>query len=292
MIEVRYPNVDAVINDAPSGMTKFKIEVDEEQGIALLTINRPEKLNAFTMGYPTDRPRPDGWTMYDRYMRAVTQELKFDSRIRVIVVTGAGRAFSAGADIKDWSEMEQNAKTDQSPFAKAGLMIDESTAMMTIWFKHMMKPTIAMVNGPAVGMGADLASSCDIRVMADGAYFQWAYVLNGLPPVDGGLWLLPRLVGQSKAMEWMLTGEKVGAQEALTWGLANHVVDPADLYERTMTLAARIARNSPNVIQSIRFGVNAAANLSIQDGIGLSYLAAQVCRDDIRQQIVQRAAAL
>lgn len=181
MEEVSYPSIDRIVADAPPAMTKFKVEVDEAKGIGLVTINRPEKLNAFTMGYPTDRPRPDGWTVYDLYMRAITQELKFDKRMRVIVVTGAGRAFSAGADIKDWSELEQNAKTEKSPFSKEGLLIDESTAMMNIWFKHLMKPTIAMVNGPAVGMGADLAASCDMRVMSENAYFQWAYILNHAP---------------------------------------------------------------------------------------------------------------
>lgn len=292
MKEVSYPSVDRIVADAPPTMTRFKIEVDEDNGVGLVTINRPEKLNAFTMGYPTDRPRPEGWTVYDQYMRAITQELKFDKRMRVIVVTGAGRAFSAGADIKDWSELEQNATTDKSPFSKEGLLIDESTAMMSIWFKHLMKPTIAMVNGPAVGMGADLAASCDIRVMSENAYFQWAYILNGLPPVDGGIWVLPRLVGQAKALEWMLTGDKVSAQDALQWGLANHVVASEDLFERTMALAAKIAKCPPNALQSVRFGVNAAATLSMQDGVGMSYMSAVICREDIRRQIVDRASQI
>lgn len=292
MKEVSYPSVDRIVAAAPPAMTRFRIEVDEERGVGLVTIDRPEKLNAFTMGYPTDRPRPEGWTVYDQYMRALTQELKFDSRMRVIVVTGAGRAFSAGADIKDWSELEQNAASEKSPFSKEGLLIDEATAMMAIWFKQLMKPTIAMVNGPAVGMGADLAASCDMRIMSDNAYFQWAYILNGLPPVDGGIWALPRLVGQAKALEWMLTGDKVGAADALQWGLANHVVAPEDLYERTMDLAARVARSSPNALQSVRFSVNAAATLSMQDAVGMSYMSAVICRGDIRRQIVERAAQL
>ncbi len=292
MQEVSYASVDRIVADAPEGMTKFKIEVDAEHHVGLVTLNRPEKLNAFSMGYPADQPRPEGWTLFDQYMRAVTQELKFDKRIRVVVVTGAGRAFSAGADIKDWSSLEQKATSAQSPFTREGLMIDESTAMMAIWFRHLMKPTIAMVNGPAVGMGADLAASCDMRVMSDDAFFQWAYVLNGLPPVDGGTWLLPRIVGQAKALEWMLTGQRVSASDALQWGLANHVVAADALYDRTMTLAQHIAKSAPNVLQAIRFGVETAATLPMQESVGMSYMSAMICREDIRRQIVERAAAI
>lgn len=289
--ELRYESVDMVVAEAPAGMTKFKIEF-EEPGIAILTLDRPEKLNAFSMGYSSDRPRPRGWSMYDRYMRCVTQELKHDPRVRVVVITGAGRAFSSGADIKDWAGMEAHAKTEASPFAKEGLLFDEHTAMMHIWFKHFVKPTIAMVNGLAIGMGADLACACDMRIMSDEAFFQWAYILNGLVPVDGGLWLVPRIVGQPKAMEWMLTGDRVYAEEALRTGLANHVVPKEKLLETTMALATKIAQHSPSAVQSTRFGLNAAATLSIEDAVGLSYLSGYSTSGDRRSIIQRRAESL
>ncbi|MBS0481410.1 MAG: enoyl-CoA hydratase/isomerase family protein [Proteobacteria bacterium] len=289
--EIRYSSVEDVIEKAPEGMTKFLIEVDD-QGVALVTMNRPERLNAFSMGYPTDRPRPRGWSMYDRYMRAVTQELKHDPAVKVVVVTGAGRAFSAGADIKDWSGMEKLATDGQSPFVKEGLLFDEHTAMMHIWFKHLVKPTIAMVNGPAVGMGADLAAVCDIRVMAEDAFFQWAYVLNGLVPTEGAMWLLQRLVGQGKAFEWLMTGERVHGEEALRTGLANHLVPGATLRERTLELARKLAALPTRTVQSTRFGINAAATMSYQDSIGLAYLSGYAVREDINQRIRKRAAEI
>lgn len=286
-----YASVDDVIAQAPDGMTKFRVELSDK-GVALLTLDRPERLNAFSMGYASDQPRPRGWSMYDRYMRALTQELKHDPAIRVIVFTGAGRAFSAGADIKDWSEMEAHAGDAPSPFLKEGLIFDEHTAMMHIWLKHMIKPTIAMVNGPAVGMGADLASVCDIRMVSEDAFFQWAYVLNGLVPSDGGLWLLQRLVGQGKALEWLMTGDRVSPEEALRSGYANHVVPANELQERTLAMAERIAALPARTIQATRFAVNASATMGFQDSIGLGYLAGYATHDDIREQIAKRAGAI
>lgn len=290
--EISYANLDQVVEQAPKEMTKFRIELNEETGVAMLTLDRPQRLNAFTMGYPNDTPRPQGWSMYDRYMRCITQEVKHDPRVRVVVITGEGRAFSAGADIKDWAEMEAHNKTTTSPFVKQGLLFDEHTAMMNIWMKHLVKPTIAMVNGLAVGMGADLAASCDIRMVSEDAFFQWAYILNGLAPVDGGVWLLPRIVGPAKAMEWMLSGARVHAEEALQAGLANHVIAPSKLRDRTMELANQIASLPPNAVQAARFGIQAAATLSMQDAVGLSYITGFATRSDTKERITQRAKSI
>ncbi|WEK44763.1 MAG: enoyl-CoA hydratase/isomerase family protein [Candidatus Sphingomonas colombiensis] len=289
--EIDYASVSEIVAQAPAGMTKFRIEVDDH-GVALVTIDRPDKLNAFSMGYAADQPRPGGWSLFDRYMRAVTQELKHDPAVKVIVLTGAGRAFSAGADIKDWSGMESHAADGKSPFVKDGLLFDEHTAMMHIWFKHLIKPTIAMVNGPAVGMGADLAAVCDIRMMADTAFLQWAYVLNGLVPTEGGMWLLQRLVGQGKAFEWLMTGQRIHAEEALRTGLANHVVPVNELRDRTLVLARHIATLPTSTVQATRFGLNAVASMSYQDSIGLAYLSGYAVRQDVHERVRERAAAI
>lgn len=286
--EIHYPSVDAAVADAPEGMTKFRVEV-EDSGVALLTLDRPERLNAFSMGYAAGEARAGGWSLFDRYMRALTQELKHDPAIRVVVITGAGRAFSAGADIKDWAEMEANADPAASPFIKDNLLYDEHTAMMHVWFKQMVKPTIAMVNGPAVGMGADLASVADIRMVSDRAFFQWAYVLNGLVPSDGAPWLLQKLVGQAKTFEWLMTGARVSAQEALAAGYANHVVPYDDLFDRTMAMARQIASLPARTVQATRFAINASADLSFQDSIGLAYVTGYATQADIRERIMQRA---
>ncbi|MFK0298791.1 enoyl-CoA hydratase/isomerase family protein [Brevundimonas sp. NPDC090276] len=291
MREIHYPSVDAAVADAPEGMTRFRIEV-EDSGVALLTLDRPERLNAFSMGYAAGEVRPGGWSLFDRYMRALTQELKHDPAIKVVVITGAGRAFSAGADIKDWAEMEAAADPTASPFIKDNLLFDEHTAMMHIWFKQMVKPTIAMVNGPAVGMGADLASVADIRMVSDRAFFQWAHVLNGLVPADGAPWLLQKLVGQAKTFEWLMTGARVSPQEALAAGYANHVVPHDDLHDRTMTMARQIAALPARTVQATRFAINASADLSFQDSIGLAYVTGYATQADIRERIMQRAEAV
>ncbi len=291
MREIHYPSVDAAVAEAPESMTKFRIEV-EDSGVALLTLDRPERLNAFSMGYSAGEARPGGWSLFDRYMRALTQELKHDPAVKVVVVTGAGRAFSAGADIKDWAEMEAAADPTVSPFIKDNLLFDEHTAMMHVWFKQMVKPTIAMVNGPAVGMGADLASVADIRMVSDRAFFQWAYVLNGLVPSDGAPWLLQKLVGQAKTFEWLMTGARVSAQEALTAGYANHVVPHDDLFDRTMAMARQIAALPARTVQATRFAINASADLSFQDSIGLAYVTGYATQADVRERIMQRAEAV
>lgn len=289
--EIHYPSVDAAVTDAPAGMTRFRIEV-EDSGVALLTLDRPERLNAFSMGYAAGETRPNGWSLFDRYMRALTQELKHDPAIKTVVITGAGQAFSSGADIKDWAEMEASADPTASPFIKDNLLFDEHTAMMHVWFKQMVKPTIAMVNGPAVGMGADLASAADIRMVSDRAFFQWAYVLNGLVPSDGAPWLLQKLVGQAKTFEWLMTGARVSAQEALAAGYANHVVPHDELFERTMAMARQIAALPARTVQATRFAINASADLSFQDSIGLAYVTGYATQADIRERILQRAEAV
>jgi len=273
-VEIHYESVDKITAEAPEGMTKFKIE-KEDSNICILTLNKPESLNAFSMGYDDTHPRPGGWSLFDKYLRALTQEVKLDPEVKVVVITGAGRAFSSGADIKDWGKREVAKKEGalpKSPWTDSSLLIDEQTAMMHIWIKHLKKPVIAMVNGLAVGMGADLAVACDMRIASDKAFFQWAYILRGLSPMDGGLWLVPRLVGQAKAMEWLMTGDRVYADEALQWGLVNRVVPHDQLREKTMELAAKIAKGAVPAIQAVRFGIYAGSYLPFQESVGLSYL--------------------
>lgn len=98
---IHYESVDKILAEAPEGMTRFKIE-KEDPSICILTLNKPETLNAFSSGYDDDNPQPGGWTIFDAYLRALTQEVKLDADVKVVVITGAGRAFSSGADIKDW----------------------------------------------------------------------------------------------------------------------------------------------------------------------------------------------
>jgi len=260
-------------------MTKLKVE--KKDGIAWLTINRPEALNALA-----GSPSWGDWETYDSYWRGLMQDLKYDPDVRVVVLTGAGdRAFSAGADIKEWGGMEAEAKRTGVDHIRASV-IREGTTMPYLWLRALQKPSIAMVNGLAVGMGADFALACDMRVASDKAWFQWAYILRGMVPMDGGCWLLPRLVGQAKAMEILMTGDRVYADEALQLGIVNKVVPHDKLKETTLELAGKIAGGPLAAIQLVRYTVYAGERQSFQENLDLSMLAANLERESIAEGMI------
>lgn len=283
--EVKYKSVEEIVAQAPAGMTKCLIE--KEDGIGILTLNQPETLNAFSGGFPPGTPRPRGLSLFDRYWRALLQEVKLDPDIRVVIITGAGdRAFSSGANIKDWGGREAAVKKGEMERRRRSTAISEGTTIPYLWIRALQKPSIAMVNGLAVGMGADLALACDFRVASDRAYFWWAYILRGMVPMDGGCWTLPRLVGASKAMELLMTGDRVYADEALRLGLVNKVVPHEQLREATMELANKIAKGPWAAIQLVRYTVYCAERQSFQETLDLSMLAANLERETIAEGMI------
>lgn len=276
----------AVIAEMPPGMTRCKVE--EENGIAILTINQPQSLNAFSWGLPIGTMRPtEGWSLFDRYWRGLLQVIKNDPKIRVVVITGAGdRAFSSGANIKEWGGREAAMKEGKTERPSVATAIGEGTTVPYLWLRALQKPSIAMVNGLAVGMGADLAFACDMRIASDKAWFQWAYILRGMVPMDGGCWLLPRLVGPAKAMEILMTGDRIPADEALRLGMVNKVVPHAKLRETTMELANKIAKGPFAAIQLVRYTVYTGLSLSFQETLDLSMLAANLERETIAEGMI------
>jgi enoyl-CoA hydratase/carnithine racemase len=208
--------------------------------VGLITLNRPEKLNAFA-----DRMRDE--------LADVTRAAAEDDGIRALVITGAGRAFCAGADIGYMHDLVVREEWD----ALEALV--EAGARVVSTIDRLQKPVLAAVNGAAAGGGANLALACDIRVAATSASIGQTFNRVGLQPDWGGTHFLPRLVGLGRALEMVFTADMISADEALRLGLFNRVVDDQRLMDETLSLAARIAAKPPLAVglakQALRQGL-------------------------------------
>jgi enoyl-CoA hydratase/carnithine racemase len=211
------------------------ILVDVQQGVLTITLDRPEAMNALS---------PE---MGDS-LAAALDEAGRDPEVRVVVLTGAGRAFCAGGDLKT---MQQRAERERSAIGRLEA-IDASARRIPLLLRRLRKPVIASINGPAIGWGCDLAVACDIRLAAETARFGELFVKRGLIPDGGSLFLLPRLVGWDHAAEMIFTGRLLDAAEALRIGLVTRVVPAADLQNETARLAAEICANAPLAVQSAK----------------------------------------
>jgi enoyl-CoA hydratase/carnithine racemase len=201
--------------------------------ITTITLNRPDKLNAFS------------GTMREDLLAAL-RAAAGDAEVRVIVITGAGRAFCAGGDVDYMSGLQKNG--DVQAFRK---LLDAGRDIVTT-IAAIDKPVIASVNGVAAGAGCNLALACDYRLASDSAKFSQSFVKIGMHPDWGGTWLLPRLIGPGRAMEMLMTGRMADAAEALNIGLVDRVVPSADLAAETETLAQAIASGPPIAIAGIK----------------------------------------
>ncbi len=202
------------------------VQLAVEAGVGTVTLNRPEKLNAFA------------GTMREAIADAV-RVMAGDGRVRVLVITGAGRAFCAGADIGYMKELL--AAGDVEGFRA---LVEVGRTVVTA-IRDTPKPVIAAVNGPAAGGGANLALACDLRIASDRASIGQTFNRIGLHPDWGGMYFLPRLVGPAKALELVFSGEMIDAAEALRLGLFNRVVPHERLAEETAKLAGALAAKPP-----------------------------------------------
>lgn len=219
------------------------LKVDPVDSILWLTLNNPEQSNAISL------------EMVD----SLTQVLRFadfDPSVRVIVIRGEGASFCAGGDLKAM----QN---------KTGMFAGESNELRMRYIhgiqqipkciEELSKPVIAMVHGPAIGAGCDLAMMCDLRIGTEKAKFGETFVKLGLVPGDGGTFFLQRVIGFSKAMQMSLTGDLVGGEEAYQWGLLSYfVADESHLQRETEKLAAKIAGNAPVAVQMTKKAMKTA----------------------------------
>jgi enoyl-CoA hydratase/carnithine racemase len=241
-------------------MTTF-LKSERDGAILTLTMNQPATRNALT-----------GNSAVDEFVQACAA-ITTDRSIRVVILAAEGLVFSSGGNVKD---MQRFFTQDMSP----ELIRDEYRNGIQRLPKALFNldvPVIAAVNGPAIGAGLDLACMCDIRIASDKATFAESFVKVGIVPGDGGAWLLPRVVGMSKAAEMAFTGEGISAQEALACGLVSRVVAPESLMEEALALARKIAANPGGVLRMtkrlLREGQNSSLDSLLEMSAGFQAIA-------------------
>jgi 2-(1,2-epoxy-1,2-dihydrophenyl)acetyl-CoA isomerase len=193
-----------------------EVETSREGAVLTITLNRPEKLNAFDAA------------MHEALAAALKEARSPD--LRAVVLTGAGRGFCVGQDLSELKDGDRDI---------AGLLRDRWNGH-ALGLRGLEKPVLAAVNGAAAGAGLSLACACDLRLAAETAVFVPAFVNVALVPDTGGSWLVPRLLGYARAFEWMCSGRKLGAAEALEWGLVAEVVEAEKLLARVQERAAEL----------------------------------------------------
>jgi enoyl-CoA hydratase/carnithine racemase len=222
----------------------------EQRGrVGLITLNRPEKLNAWTAQMADE--------MRDAMDRACAEP-----SVATIVVTGAGRAFCAGADISGFAEQRARIEAGDTTPDPAAQRVASRDRNWVTYLQNLPKPTIAAINGTAVGIGVTQVLPMDIRICADNARFGMFFVRMGLVPELASSALLPQMVGLSRAMEWCLTGRLISATEAHEAGLVAHVVPADHLLERALELGQGLANNAGPAMRSIRSLLYAHVNAS------------------------------
>ncbi len=223
--------------------------------IALLTLNRPDIRNAITDARIIDE------------IVDVCERMQRDESISVLIVTGAGSAFSAGGNIKDMLEKKGMFSGDPDQVREN---YRNGIQRIPLAFHRLDVPTIAAVNGPAIGAGCDLTCMCDIRIASDQARFGETFVSVGLIPGDGGAYFLPRVVGFSKACELAFTCRVIDAQEALRIGLVSEVTAPEKLMDRCMEIAAEIAKQPARILRLAKRLFHLSQGKSLEETLELS----------------------
>ena len=239
---------------------------EKKDNIGVLTINRPEKLNAISDELTVE---------LDKFL----DDVENDEELRVLVITGAGeKAFVAGADIKELESRD----------ALVGRRVSRKRQTIFSRIENLPIPVIAAVNGYALGGGLELALACSIRLCSDRAQFGAPEVKLGIIPGDGGTQRLPRLVGLGRAMEMVLTGDFIDAQEAYRIGLVNHVISNDELMEKAMDLAQKIAKRPPLAVRYAKEAVNRSQEGDTTSGYALeSCLHALTCTTEDKKEGVK-----
>lgn len=232
--------------------------VESRDGIAVVTLNRPEVLNAFNpkMG---------------REITAALRTLAEEADSRVVILTGAGRGFCSGADIS----RPKNRTSQWSPDVIRGY---ESTAAMSRLMTNYPKPIIAAINGVALGVGFSLTLPCDVRLASENASFGAIYTRIGMVPELGSSFLLPRIVGFGTAMELVLTGRTIDAQEAKAIGLVNQIAPAGKVMEVALEMARMMLKSPPNALRLTKQALHHAAANGMLQATQFEGLAMQMCR--------------
>ncbi len=213
-------------------MSQF-LNYGQDEHVVTLTMNEPERRNPLT-----------GNTAVEEFLTAIAR-IEADRSVRAVILTGAGTAFSSGGNIRD---MERHA-SGSVPGMDIRQDYRRGIQQLPLALFNLEVPVIAAVNGAAIGAGLDLACMCDIRIASELAKFAESFVKLGIIPGDGGAWLLPRIIGLSRAAELTFTGQMIDAQQALEWNLVSRVVPHDTLLATAQGLARSIAANPPHAVR-------------------------------------------
>ncbi len=224
-------------------MTESQVLTDRHEGVLTLTLNQPARYNALS-------------TVMLGQLNDAVRAAERDASVRAVVLTGAGKAFSSGADLTEF-DISGEGRTDVREH------LTRSLNPLATRLHTMEKPVLAAINGVAAGAGMSLALACDVRYAAEAARFSIAFVKIGLVPDTGLFYFLPRLIGPAKTLELAWTGDIIGAQEALSLGMLNGVLPDADVLGETQALAARLAHGPSKTMALIKRAVNQAHELSL-----------------------------
>lgn len=234
---------------------------EREGGIVILTLNRPRVRNAIDGGLQSA-------------LRARIDEVRMQRDVAVVVLTGAGSAFCAGGDI---SAMGERAEADPATVAETGWRRQQGLHALLLELYGLEKVTIAAVNGPAMGLGCDLALCCDFVVAGPSARFAMSYIRRGLFPDGGGVHFLPRRVGLAKAKELVFSGREVGPEEALALGIADQVVTRTPMLGDVRAWAQQFVDRSPVAIALAKLALNQTFERSLQDAFESGAAAQAIC---------------
>jgi enoyl-CoA hydratase/carnithine racemase len=214
-------------------MEKFLI-IERDGPVAIVTLNRPQERNAIS--------RPE----YIQEIKDFCADATADGGLKAVIVTGSGSAFCAGGNVKDMRS--RSGIFEGSPYQLRNRYRD-GIQQIPLALYELEVPTIAAINGAAIGAGLDLACMCDVRIAAEGAIFAESFVKLGIVPGDGGAWLLPRVIGNARAALMTLTGDAIDSARALEYGLVSDVVPAADLLDAAKAVAQRIASNPGHALR-------------------------------------------
>ena len=237
-----------------------------DDGVTLLTLNRPEKLNALN------------YELVDALV-ATLDAIEQDRHVRAVILTGAGRAFSAGADISEFSQsVAQGVEIALADFCRRG-------QRMTARIENFSKPIIAAVNGLAFGGGCEIVEATHITIASSAALFGKPEIKLGMLPTFGGTQRLPRLIGRKRALQMILCGDPIEAIRAKDMGLVNEVVAPAALLKTARDIAASMVRHSPIALAACLRSVTRGLNMSIDEGLWSEahQFAISVASEDLRE---------
>jgi enoyl-CoA hydratase/carnithine racemase len=251
------PNAFEIPEDGP--MNYKCLLYDVKDGVAVLTMNRPERLNAL------------GDTLRDDLQDAVTRASE-DPEVRALILTGAGKGFCSGGDVKAMNERRES-RAERPIMDKVAPSRDQTVQAL----RDAPKPVIAAVNGAAAGAGMNLALCCDIRLASTAAKFSQAFVRRGLHPDWGGTYFLPRIVGTAKACELIFTGQVIDAQEALRLGIVSAVHAPEELLPAAHALAHKFADGPPIAIRLAKRAIYHNLECDLRQALEFETFAQNIC---------------